>query len=644
MKRFKKVLLFTMCCLMLLMAGCVENEESKKEEQILEARETGIVSVRKEEGITIISKGEVCAGEYEIDGVFSENDILIGKDKLKIVIPQKNKTLVLIVKKNGVIKKGEKIFSLKRKENIYLKEKEAVTENELENKNYKKNRAVAENILLGDFNLDGIVDIKDQMLFKEHYGENYETKYDISPAILGTGSWSDIYSSCTPDGQVNILDFIIFGRNYGKVNPDNYGVKLGGDNDTIPSQIIESIENGATYYIVIGTTNSTTINRIPNDNTTAQNNYGKSDIYVAKLDSDRNIIWQNVIGGTGSDTGIGVVTTNTGYVIVGNSSSPIMKGPLKDGILEINVTNKLNFAIGENWVYFAGLDRNGKIIGHAPKISGKQLYVTGLIKNMTNTGYIYIGMRKETVTSSWYGIIEEMDTSFNYTASFVLNQALNSQENNIIVLPNSFYGITTVTEADGSKNYVVVGNMYDNNNKQSILMMKFKNKLVVNNMQINKPYIFFRYFNSQYVTNVIEDTTGINKGGVIICGYGISEGSDYKGLVAKIDKTGNIKETPALDENAYKFNSVALFRDTTTFDWKYLCAGEYIDRKYDYFSVINKTLVEKYKKCSFGGNIYSMIPMSNSNDYMAVSYAPNSVLNCNQIYVYKINSAMKCLY
>jgi hypothetical protein len=44
--------------------------------------------------------------------------------------------------------------------------------------------------------------------------------YDIAPANLGTGEWSDIYSVKNPDGIIDIRDLSIFANNYRKYSPE----------------------------------------------------------------------------------------------------------------------------------------------------------------------------------------------------------------------------------------------------------------------------------------------------------------------------------------------------------------------------------------------------------------------------------------
>lgn len=76
-------------------------------------------------------------------------------------------------------------------------------------------------VLLGDFDLNGEVGLSDFILFSGHYGcevgnDKYLIIYDISPAEdRYGGDWEGIYDFSIPDGKINLLDFIIFGNNYG---------------------------------------------------------------------------------------------------------------------------------------------------------------------------------------------------------------------------------------------------------------------------------------------------------------------------------------------------------------------------------------------------------------------------------------------
>jgi len=81
--------------------------------------------------------------------------------------------------------------------------------------------------LLGDFNDNKKVDLVDFINFAHNYGtifgdNRYSDLYDVAPAEDHYGGgWAGIYDKCIPDGMVDLLDFIIFARNYGKSKPVN---------------------------------------------------------------------------------------------------------------------------------------------------------------------------------------------------------------------------------------------------------------------------------------------------------------------------------------------------------------------------------------------------------------------------------------
>ncbi len=88
---------------------------------------------------------------------------------------------------------------------------------------------------------------------------------------------------------------------------------FGGDQTEYADEIIETSDGG---YIIAGKSNSD----ISGNKT--ENTNGGFDIWVIKLDSDRNIVWQNTIGGPGSEQEIALIeTSDGGYAFVCDSSS-----------------------------------------------------------------------------------------------------------------------------------------------------------------------------------------------------------------------------------------------------------------------------------------------------------------------------------
>jgi glycosidase len=219
MKIKSKILSSLILLIAVLLSGCFGNENSNQDSA------KGVRITRTGNGLFVMAAGSFEGIEIEIDRAVSTEDMKI--ENLAIVKKEKNKTIISIVKPSKEVSEGELLFAIyNENKGLNIKVNEIITSAKAdeiykkEAKNIAK-RAVGD-ILVGDFNIDGIVDVTDFNLFKEGYGVTYGLKYDIAPALMASSDskWSDIYSKSTPDGNINILDFIIFGRNYGKTNPD----------------------------------------------------------------------------------------------------------------------------------------------------------------------------------------------------------------------------------------------------------------------------------------------------------------------------------------------------------------------------------------------------------------------------------------
>ncbi|UUX91880.1 PKD domain-containing protein [Methanoplanus endosymbiosus] len=86
---------------------------------------------------------------------------------------------------------------------------------------------------------------------------------------------------------------------------------LGGSNDDIGKRIVQTSDGG---YIVTGTTKS-------NDGNVS-GNHGGEDMWVVKLDSGGNLVWQKCLGGSNNDKGKSIVQTSEGgYIVTGYTYS-----------------------------------------------------------------------------------------------------------------------------------------------------------------------------------------------------------------------------------------------------------------------------------------------------------------------------------
>jgi hypothetical protein len=85
---------------------------------------------------------------------------------------------------------------------------------------------------------------------------------------------------------------------------------FGGSGIDLAKSIRKTKDGG---YIVVGLTTS-------NDKDIEQNN-GLSDLWIFKLDENGEIVWQKVLGGSGQDVAESVALVEDGYIIVGSSDS-----------------------------------------------------------------------------------------------------------------------------------------------------------------------------------------------------------------------------------------------------------------------------------------------------------------------------------
>ena len=129
-----------------------------------------------------------------------------------------------------------------------------------------------------------------------------------------------------------------------KLNPDltiNWEMVYGGSSSENSPKIISTPDGG---YLLCCTSYSP----ISGNKTVA--NYGGSDYWILKLDSNGNVQWQNVYGGGGNETFYDVqLTSSVEYVVIGGSSSDISG-------------NKTENSYGFEDYWIVKIDNSGSII------------------------------------------------------------------------------------------------------------------------------------------------------------------------------------------------------------------------------------------------------------------------------------------
>ncbi|HRC33447.1 MAG TPA: T9SS type A sorting domain-containing protein, partial [Bacteroidia bacterium] len=130
--------------------------------------------------------------------------------------------------------------------------------------------------------------------------------------VLGGYSTSDISGDKTKNSHGGMDYWLLQLDSLGNIVWQN---TIGGDANDLPYSITPSNDGG---YILGGTSTS----NISGDKT--ENSNGLSDYWVVKIDSIGNIVWQNTIGGIGTDMLLSITNSlDGGYILGGHSWSSI---------------------------------------------------------------------------------------------------------------------------------------------------------------------------------------------------------------------------------------------------------------------------------------------------------------------------------
>ncbi|MGM0508701.1 MAG: alpha-amylase family glycosyl hydrolase [Fusobacteriota bacterium] len=262
MKKFLLVLI-----LILSFTGCFKNEEEPKEVMATGKVENGKFIVRS----NVIMDGV----ELIINGDINSDEIAEGNEIIKMINKNETETNIYLAKNDSKIIKGDELFSIDVDSEIDFKVENIVN---LESSQNIQKRASTD-ILLGDFNNDNTVDLLDLNTFANNFDtidtdSDYNIIYDIAPAEKGIDFWGDIYSKVSPDGKVDLLDFVIFARNFGKSTPgifdlEDINILYNGGNLPSSIEIGESIDLEAQGILTDGSTENIDANWSVNDSTVA---------------------------------------------------------------------------------------------------------------------------------------------------------------------------------------------------------------------------------------------------------------------------------------------------------------------------------------------------------------------------------------
>ncbi len=256
------------------------------------------------------------------------------------------------------------------------------------------------------------------------------TYYGFSPTLLGVGyviktnsvgdtTWTQVYGNTgmiiNSGKQTNDGGYILLGKLRNSGYDDIYVLKIdsfgtiqwqkiiGGSNNETGECIKQTSDGG---YIITGYGSSF--------------GAGLSDVYVIKLDSTGNLQWENILGGTGSETGSSIEETNDGgFIVIGSASSSTFLIKLDNtGILQWS--KKYSESIISN--------------------NGKSILQT------SDNGYIILGNRNDTsATFSAMMTVIKTDSIGNINWSRIYT--------------GSFYNDVISIKKTASGNYIIAGSL-----------------------------------------------------------------------------------------------------------------------------------------------------------------------------------------
>jgi hypothetical protein len=214
---------------------------------------------------------------------------------------------------------------------------------------------------------------------------------------LGNIIWNKLLGGSGPEIASNIQQtsdggYIISGHSYSSANGDvsgtNHGrydywiVKLdalgnivwnkllGGSGNETASNIQQTTDGG---YIISGLSTSSANGDV------SGTNHGGSDYWIVKLDALGNIVWNKLLGGSGTETASNIQqTTDGGYIISGYSYSSSANG-------DVSGTNHGDY---DSWI--VKLDALGNIIWNK-LLGGSGPEIASNIQQTTDGGYIISG-------------------------------------------------------------------------------------------------------------------------------------------------------------------------------------------------------------------------------------------------------------
>lgn len=218
-----------------------------------------------------------------------------------------------------------------------------------------------------------------------------------------------------------------------------YSKHYGGSGNDV---LTNSIQTNDTGFLLFGYSNSN-ISGIKTENSN-----GGNDFWLIKTDSHGDVIWQNTIGGNGSEESVSVAQTSDGGYIIGGSSNSTISG------------DKTENSIGGYDYWVLKLDATGTILWQ--KTIGGDLddKLTKVLPTNDN-GYILIGTSSSSIfgdkSEDSRGLKDNWIVKLNNSGSIVWDKTIGGSDddiaNDIIQTNDGGYiiGSTSTSSVSGDK-------------------------------------------------------------------------------------------------------------------------------------------------------------------------------------------------
>ncbi len=142
-----------------------------------------------------------------------------------------------------------------------------------------------------------------------------------NPMLVFAGNETYIYSVLSEDDGYTVAGTTkfdngstVFIQKIDKTGKALWNAYVGGQKDYVPAYVYPKVVKAGGYYYVIGSTQGSDVEGYHSGTC---GNYPCSDILVAKVDKDGNIIWKKAYGTENGDVGYSAIVDGDGIIVVG---------------------------------------------------------------------------------------------------------------------------------------------------------------------------------------------------------------------------------------------------------------------------------------------------------------------------------------